>query len=204
MTRLILIRHAATDCFGSRLAGRNADVHLSAAGKIKGERLARALKQQRIGEIYSSPQPRARETAQFLADFFGDKVRIAAQLDEIDYGEWTGRTFEELRGIAQWREFNSARSCTRIPNGELMVEVQARVLALLERLCQRHPAMTVALVSHADVIRAALAHCLGMPLDLLLRLEISPASISIVAMEQYGPRVLCINNRGDVSDQESC
>jgi broad specificity phosphatase PhoE len=204
MTRLILIRHAATDCFGSQLAGRNGDVHLSAAGKIQGERLARALKQQRIGEIYSSPQPRARETAQFLAESFGDKVRIAAQLDEIDYGEWTGRTFEELRGIAQWREFNSARSCTRIPNGELMVEVQARVLALLERLCQHHSTMTVALVSHADVIRAALAHCLGMPLDLLLRLEISPASISMVAMEQYGPRVLCINNRGDVGDQESC
>src|SRR5918999_3249182 len=128
MTRLSLIRHAATDSFGSRLAGRNADVHLSAAGKIQGERLALALKQQRIGEIYSSPQPRARETAQFLAELFGDKIRIAAQLDEIDYGEWTGRTFEELRGIAQWREFNSARSCTRIPNGEPMVEVQARVL----------------------------------------------------------------------------
>jgi broad specificity phosphatase PhoE len=203
MTRLILVRHAATDSFGSRLAGRNADVHLSAAGKIQGERLGHALKQQGIGEIYSSPQPRACETAQFLAELFGGKVSIAAQLDEIDYGEWTGRTFEELRGIAQWRDFNSARSCTRIPSGELMLEVQARVLALMERLCRRHPTMTVGLVSHADVIRAALAHCLGMPLDLLLRLEISPASISIVDMEQHGPRVLCINNRGDVGDQES-
>ena len=96
---------------------------------------------------------------------------------------------------------NSIRCvAARIPNGELMIEVQARVLALMERLCQRHPAMTVALVSHGDVIRAAMAHCLGMPLDFLLRLDVSPASISIVAMEQSGPRVLCVNNTEPLSD----
>jgi broad specificity phosphatase PhoE len=200
MTRLILIRHA-TDCSQDRLAGRNVDVHLSADGKVQGERLAHGLRQQRIGRIYSSPQPRARETARFLAELFGETVRIAPENDEIDFGAWTGRTFEELREIAQWREFNLARSCTRIPNGDLMVEVQAGVI---ERLCGCHPTITLALVSHADVIRVALAHCLGMPLDLLLRLEVSPASISIVVMERYGPRVLCINNMGELGDQKSC
>jgi broad specificity phosphatase PhoE len=194
MTRLIFIRHAATDCVSSRLAGRDANVHLSAAGKIHGQRLAHSLKQQGIGKIYSSPQPRARETAKFLAELLGAGVDIAAELDEIDYGEWTGRTFEELRGIEHWRDFNSLRSCTRIPGGEMMIEVQARMLRLMESLCRRHPAVTVALVSHAEVIRGALAHCLGMPLDLVLRLEISPASISMVVMDQYGPRVLCVNN----------
>jgi len=194
MTRLVLIRHAAIDGFASHLAGRDGNVHLSAAGKVQGQRLAQSLKGQGIGKIYSSPQPRARETAEFLADLLGNSVKIAAQLDEIDYGEWSGRSFEELRGIARWRDYNSLRSCTRIPGGELMIEVQARVLGLMESLCQRHPAMTVALVSHADVIRGALAHYLGMPLDFLLRLEISPASISMVAMEHYGPRVLCVNN----------
>ena len=200
MTRLIFIRHAATDCLASRLAGRDANVHLSVAGKVQGQRLAHSLKQQRIGKIYSSPQPRARETAEFLGDLLGDSVKIAPQLDEIDYGEWNGRSFDDLRSIAQWRDFNSLRSCTRIPGGELMIEVQARVLGLMESLCRRHPAMTVALVTHADVIRGALAHCLGMPLDLLLRLEISPASISMVAMEQDGPRVLCINNTEAIGD----
>ena len=189
MTRLIFIRHAATDCVPSRLAGRDANVHLNAAGRIQGQRLARSLKQLGIGKIYSSPQPRARETAEFLAELSGETVTIAPQLDEIDYGEWTGQSFDDLRG-----------SCTRIPGGELMIEVQARVLALMEILSRRHPAMTVALVSHADVIRGALAHCLGMPLDLVLRLEVSPASISIVAMQEYGPRVLCINNTEEVSD----
>jgi probable phosphoglycerate mutase len=158
------------------------------------------LKQLGIAKIYSSPQPRARETAEFLAELLGYSVKIAPQLDEIDYGEWTGRTFDELRSIARWRDFNSLRSCTRIAGGELMIEVQARVLGLMESLCRRHPAMTVALVSHADVIRGGLAHCLGMPLDLVLRLEISPASISVVAMEQDGPRVLCINNTEEIDD----
>jgi broad specificity phosphatase PhoE len=200
MTRLIFIRHAATDGFASRLAGRDANVHLSAAGKIHGQRLAHSLKQQGIGRIYSSPQPRARETAEFLGELLGDKVDIAPELDEIDYGEWTGQTFEELRDIAQWRDFNSLRSCTRVPSGELMIEVQARVLGLMESMCRRHPAMTVALVSHADVIRGALAHCLGMPLDFVLRLEISPASISMVVIDQYGPRVLCVNNTEAIGD----
>jgi broad specificity phosphatase PhoE len=134
------------------------------------------------------------------ASLFSETVRIAPEIDEIDYGAWTGRTFEELPEIARWREFNLACSCTRIPYGDLMVEVQARVLALIERLCGHHPTSTVASVSHADVIRVALAHCLGMPLDLLLRLEVSPASISIVAMERYRPRVLCINNMGELGD----
>lgn len=135
-----------------------------------------------------------------MAGLSGETVTIAPQLEEIDYGEWSAQSFDDFRGIAPWRNFNSLRSCTRIPGGELMIEVQARVLALMEILSRRHPAMTVALVSHADVIRGALAHCLGMPLDLVLRLEVSPASISIVAMQEYGPRVLCINNTEEISD----
>ena len=200
MTRLIFIRHAATDCVATRIAGRDANVHLSAGGMLQGQRLARSLRQLGIAQVYSSPQPRARETAEFLRELLGDSIKIAPQLDEIDYGEWTGRSFNELRSIAQWRDFNSLRSCTRVTGGELMIEVQARVLGLMESLCRGHPAMTVALVSHADVIRGALAHCLGMPLDFVLRLEISPASISVVAMEQDGPRVLCINNTEEIGD----
>jgi probable phosphoglycerate mutase len=196
MTQLIFIRHAATDCFARRLAGRDASVHLSAAGKVQGQRLAHSLKQQGIGKIYSSPQPRARETAEFL----GDRIEIAPQLDEVDYGEWTGRNFEDLRAVDQWRNFNSLRSCTRIPGGELMIQVQARVLELIECLPGRHPEMTIALISHADVIRGALAYCLGMPLDFVLRLEVSPASTSTVAMEPGGPRVLCINNMEGIND----
>jgi broad specificity phosphatase PhoE len=121
-------------------------------------------------------------------------MRVAAELDELDYGDWTGRTVAELETSSPWRAFNSVRSCTRIPNGELMLEVQARVISLVERAFDRHRADIVAMVTHADVIRVALAYFLGVPIDLSLRLEISPASISIVALDQDGPSVRCVNN----------
>jgi broad specificity phosphatase PhoE len=120
-------------------------------------------------------------------------VRIAPELDEIDFGDWTDRSFEELDGLERWRRFNQFRSGTRSPNGESMIEVQARFLALAERLAEDHGEDRVALVSHGDVIRAALAHYLGIHLDLFQRLEISPASLSVVRLDSYGPKVLMIN-----------
>jgi len=203
MTRFLLIRHAATELLDRRIAGRMTGIHLSSVGRAQAERLARQLATRDIGTIYSSPQARARETAMALRDNIEARIRIADELDEIDYGDWTGRTFEELSGITEWRAFNAVRSCARIPNGEFMPDVQARAIGLMERLCKRHWGLTVTLVSHADVIRSALAHCLGMSLDFSLRLEISPASISTVAMDLYGPRVLCINyHQGAISDHE--
>jgi probable phosphoglycerate mutase len=72
--------------------------------------------------------------------------------------------------------------------------VQGRMLRLVERLCSAHPEGTVALVSHGDVIKATLAHYLGVSLDLFQRIEISPASLSIVRIGRYGPEVLLLNS----------
>lgn len=196
MTRLIFIRHAATDSFRSEIAGRNATVHLNGPGRAQGERLAHEMAGEKIARLYTSPQPRACETAQFLAPLCGDTVKISAALDEVDYGDWTGRTFDELSTVEQWRAFNRLRASTRIPNGELMLEVQARLVHFMARMMAEHTNETVALVSHADVIRAALSHCLGMSLDLSLRLEIAPASLTIIALDDHGPRVLCVNSTG--------
>jgi broad specificity phosphatase PhoE len=194
MTSFVWIRHAAIEQVEAKIAGRAPDGTLSAAGRIQAERLGRRLAEQNIRAIYSSPQLRARATAQELAKSLRVEISIAAELDELDYGDWTGRTLAELHTLPQWHAFNSVRSCTRIPNGELIIEVQARVLGLVERLRDRHRAESVGLVTHADVIRAALAYFLGIPVDLSLRLEVSPASVSIVALNEYGPSVRCLNN----------
>jgi broad specificity phosphatase PhoE len=194
MTSLLWIRHAATDHPEGKIAGRAPEVSLSPAGRVQAHRLAERLAEQNIQTIYSSPQLRARATAQQLAETFRAEMRVAAELDELDYGDWTGRTFAELETSSRWRAFNSVRSCTRIPNGELMLDVQARAISLVERALDRHRAESVALVTHADVIRAALAYFLGVPIDLSLRLEVSPASITIVALDQDGPSVRCVNN----------
>ena len=193
MSRFLLIRHAATELSGN-IAGRTAGGGLAQAGREQAARLMPRLAQENIAWLYSSPQQRARETAAALAEGMGKEVRLAPELDEIDYGDWTGHRIDELQNLPLWREYNMIRSCTRIPHGEFMLEAQARIVGLMERLRQQHWKESIALISHADVIRAALVYYLGLPLDMMLRLEISPASVSIVEIESYGPVIRCINN----------
>lgn len=198
MTRFLLIRHAAVEGMEEKISGRLDGGSLTPRGREQARRLARLLAGERIGAVYSSPRERARETARLMAEALGGEVLTAPELDEIDYGEWSGRTIEELEPIPRWRAFNSIRSVTRIPGGESMIEAQARVVSFLEGACARYPADSVALVSHAEIVRAALAYCLGAPIDLMLRLAIDPASVSIVAIGERGPIVECVNQRGGI------
>jgi probable phosphoglycerate mutase len=191
MTRLLLIRHAATHALGRRITGR-AEEALNAAGRQQAEQLARVAPE-RAPVIYTSPRGRARQTAEILGRVWGANVREAGDIDEIDYGDWTGRTLDELRLSAHWRAFNAARSCTPIPNGESIPAVQERTIGFFQSLRERHSYETVAAVTHAEVIRAALIYYLGIPVDLMLRLEISPASMSIVQLDEGGATLFCAN-----------
>lgn len=127
-------------------------------------------------------------------------VETADAITELDFGDWQGGTLADLDEKDRWKRFNAFRSGTRAPNGELFLETQLRIVRLLLELKERHPEGTVAIVSHADVIRAALLHFLGVPMDLFLRLEISPASVSTVAVADYGPWVLGINHTGNLTN----
>jgi probable phosphomutase (TIGR03848 family) len=193
MTTFALIRHASHGLVGRAIVGRARGVPLSPEGLRQAEALAERLAASSIQALYSSPLERARATAAPLAARLGLEVQIADELDEIDYGAWTNRSLAELHDLEEWRRFNVFRSGTRIPGGENMVEVQGRMLRLVERLCSAHPDGTIALISHGDVIKATLAYYLGAPLDLFQRIEISPASVSIVRTERYRPEVLLIN-----------
>lgn len=121
------------------------------------------------------------------------------ELGEIRLGEWEGLAIGELEQRDDWRRFNTFRSGVRPPGGELMAETQVRMIQQLECLRTRHVRETVAVVSHADPLRAALAWYLGIPLDLILRLEVATASISIVQLHDWGVRVLGINDTGEVA-----
>ena len=193
MTRFYFIRHAAIDGLGQRIAGRMPGIALNTSGRDQAARLARRLARESIHAIYTSPQPRTVETSEAMARALDLKVQLAEELDEIDFGDWTGKTYQELDLLPEWRDFNLLHSSTRIPNGELLLEAQSRVIGFLGILSERHPEKTIALVSHGDVIRAALAHQLGIPLDFIMRLQIEPASISAVELHTHGPRVLWIN-----------
>jgi probable phosphomutase (TIGR03848 family) len=193
MTTFALIRHASHDLVGHTIVGRAPGVRLSPDGLHEAEALADRLDGSSIAALYSSPLERARETAAPIAARLRLEVQIADELNEIDFGEWTNRTLADLHDLEGWRRFNTFRSGSRIPGGETMLEVQERMLRLLERLCRVHPQQTVALISHGDVIKATLAYYLGVPLDLFQRIEIGPASVSIVRTERYGPEVLLVN-----------
>jgi probable phosphoglycerate mutase len=193
---LALIRHAAHELVGHTIVGRTPGVHLSPHGVRQAGALAGRLAGSGIAALYSSPLERALETAAPIGARLGLEAVPAQELNEIDFGAWTGRTVAELDQLEAWRRFNLFRSSVRVPDGETMVEVQARLLGLVEDLAATHPGRTVALVSHGDVIKAALAHWLGVSLDLFQRIEIAPASLSLVRLCSYGPRVLLLNGSG--------
>jgi probable phosphoglycerate mutase len=193
MTTVLLIRHALTAHVGSTISGRLPHVGLSGEGRRQAEALADRLASRPIRAIYSSSLERAMATAEPLARRLGLSAQVRSRLDELHFGEWTGKSFAALGCDPLWGRFNTFRSLTRIPGGELMLEVQARAVAELVDLRARHPEEAVAVVSHGDVIRAALAHYLGIHLDLIQRLEISPASVSVVTLEGGGVRVLSVN-----------
>jgi len=193
MTTFLLIRHGDNDYLGRALAGWTPGVHLNARGREQAERLAERLSSSGAAAVYSSPLERARETAEPIARRLGVEVRISEALGEMRIGEWTGRTFEELRQDKRWRLFNAFRGGARIPGGETMLEVQHRMAAAIEEMRCAHPEGTVIAVSHADPIRAILCHYLGMPLDLIHRLEIGTASVSVIRLGDDWAQVTRVN-----------
>jgi broad specificity phosphatase PhoE len=195
-TVFLLIRHATNDFVGKALAGRAPGVHLNAEGVTEAERLAERLSSIRISAIYVSPLERALETAAPLAARLGICPRTCAGLHEIDCGDWTGRTFHELDGQAGWRLWVEERSRARPPNGETIAEAQSRVIEAMDALRAEHNGHTVALITHGDVIKAALAYFMRMSLDDLEQFDIAPASVSVVVAGDGWAKVKCLNDTG--------
>ncbi|WP_210463587.1 histidine phosphatase family protein [Rufibacter roseolus] len=198
MTKILLIRHATTDSVGKRLSGRTPGVFLNEEGVAQAQQLAQRLANFPVDALYSSPLERTLQTADFVAQAQQLQTIPMEDFLEINFGEWTNCTFEELSGDQQFQRFNSFRSVTRIPGGELMLEAQARVIAGLQKLCAQHPHGTVAVVSHSDLIKAAVAYYAGVHLDMFQRLEISPASVSIIEVYEETARILLINDTGEL------
>ena len=193
-TTFYFIRHGTCEPVGKRIAGRAPGVHLNEEGWRQVRSLAADFSTRyEISGIYSSPLERTMETAGALSEHTGLPVVPRDGLMEVDFGDWTGLTFEELGKLQRWKEYNLFRSGIQIPGGESIPQVQARVLAELQHLRTRHPGQGVAIVAHGDVIKAAVTHFAGAPLDFLLRFEISPASLSIVDVADWGVKIHLIN-----------
>lgn len=194
-TTFLFVRHAAHDLLGKVLTGRMPGVTLGAAGLAQAAALGRRLRAVDIAAVQSSPRERAQQTARPIAAALGLTCETVPALDEIDFGAWTGKAFDDLDPDPHWRTWNAERATARAPGGESMREAQARVSAHLERLRARRPGRRIVLVSHGDVIKAALLHALGCSLDAIARIEIAPASVSTVVLGDRGGTIIGLNER---------
>ncbi|HTQ34051.1 MAG TPA: histidine phosphatase family protein [Stellaceae bacterium] len=195
MTIFHLLRHGEHNVQGRICAGRMPGVILSERGRAEAEGAARRLGDAGIAAIYASPMERTRQTADIVGRHLSLPVTILDDLAELDFGEWTGLTFDEVRKDERWRDWAAHRSLSCIPGGETMRQVQRRVVEAIMEMRQQHPSDNVVVVSHGDVIRAALVFALGMPLDFYSRIEVATASLSTVRIDGNGVRVIAINER---------
>jgi broad specificity phosphatase PhoE len=192
-TTFILIRHGAHDLLGRKIAGRMPGVALNAAGQAQARVLSERLAHWRIAAIYAGPLQRVQETAIPLGCRLGVAVQTDPAFDEIDYGRWTGLAFDALREDRMWDRWNRQRWVASCPGGESFTEVHARVARGLEHLAHRHPEQAVVLVTHGDVIKAAVGLTLGLPLDCHDRFEIGPASLTVLLYGLWGAKLLKLN-----------
>jgi probable phosphomutase (TIGR03848 family) len=198
MATFYLMRHATHAVLTTRFVARSPGIHLNEQGQREADDLALRLARIPFEAIYSSPLERAIETAAPLAKHCGFAVEVVDGLNEVDIGEWTGLTFEDLRAKPEWQQWTNNRSNFRPPGGELLLDTQARMIAAIEDLRRKHEG-DVALFSHGDPIKVAMAHYLGTHLDLFRRISIEPASVNIVEVSDGAPRVIRVNDTGALS-----
>ena len=198
-TLVLLVRHGVTPTTGTKLPGRAPGLHLSDAGRQQAETAGQRIAGLGdVAAVYASPLERARETAAPIAKATGNRVRTLADLHECDFGDWTGKNLSVLRKKKEWSQVQRNPSGFRFPKGESFSEMQVRITDALAELRNRHPGKRVVAVSHADPIKAAVAHAMGTHLDLFQRVVISPCSVSAIALTDDGPLVLAVNAVDDL------
>jgi probable phosphoglycerate mutase len=195
MTVFHLLRHGEHGLLGRVLAGRMPGVGLTERGRAEIAAVAERLAGEPIAAIYSSPLQRTRESAEIVAARLQLPIEFRDDVIELDFGEWTGSTFDSIRADPRWEAWRTHRSIAAIPGGESMRQVQRRAVDALLDINGRHPHQTVVVVSHGDVIRSALLFALGMPLDSYNSIEISQGGVSAIRIDAGGIRVLGLNER---------
>ncbi|WP_456717143.1 histidine phosphatase family protein [Bradyrhizobium sp. USDA 4353] len=180
-----MIRHGHHPLLGRILCGRMPGVELDDQG-LREVEICAALIDPVPTLIQSSPQLRAQQTADIIATRYRLPVEIVPALDELDAGDWTGRSFAELDADPAWQQWNETRASRRPPNGESMAAVQQRIVSHIEHLCRERSGECIVLVSHAEPIRAAIMHCARIALDDFHSVEVAPASISTLVADSTG------------------
>ena len=194
-TTVLFIRHGENEWTKTnKLAGRTPEVHLNEQGQKQAKALGKRLAGVKLNAIYASPLERTMETAQAIAQHHKMEAQPQPGLLEVDYGKWTGKEIAKLAKKKSWHTIQFYPSGAGFPGGETMYQMQTRFVQQVNILVARHPGETIAIVGHADLIKSAVAHYLGVHFDLFQRIVVSTASITTVAFTPAGPRVVCVND----------
>jgi broad specificity phosphatase PhoE len=185
------------DWVGRGIAGRMPQVVLNGEGELQAQDLAARFATVPLGNLYSSPQPRARETVAPLAQARNLAVTIVPEFDEIDFGEWEGLSFAELeRDHAQgWREWVERRSAARVPGGETFPAVRDRAMAGVRRIVEAQGDGAALVVSHGDVIKAIVASQLRMSLDDMESFDIDCTSVTVLDVGHQWAKLRQLNGK---------
>lgn len=194
---ILLVRHAQADHRAGYLYGRTPGVRLSDTGREQAKRLAVRLEPVKLRAIYSSPMERCLETAEAVAAGRRLDIRIEEGLNEVEYGKWRGRSFKSLAKTKLWRTVQRVPSHATFPEGESVLQMQQRGVEAIEAIRARHRRGAVGVFSHADMIKAIVAHYLGMHIDLFQRLVIDLASVTTIGFVDELPRVLRVGDLGE-------
>ncbi len=198
MTLLLLIRHGENDYVKTgKMAGRLPGVHLNDRGQKQAQALGEALKDVPIKAIYSSPLERAMETATLIANARNLQIIQEPDIMDADIGKWQGKSWKVLRLTKVWKIVQNAPSRFRFPDGESFPEMQTRIANVLERIIKKHnkPQDIVAVVFHADPIKLAVTHLMGMPLDNFQRLSCDTGSLTALHAGEMGAHLIKLNHR---------
>lgn len=199
-TTLVLVRHAVTEQTGPMLTGRTPGVDLSDDGRKQAAALADRLADLPVAAVYASPIERTAQTAAAVAERHDLGVQHLPGALEADYGEWTGGKLVDLAKTDLWKTVQRAPSRARFPGGESMTEMQARIVGCLEAVVADHPGDMVVVVSHADPIKAAIAHYTGLHLDQFQRIVVSPASVTAFQLSAHGAAMVKCNDTGNLDE----
>ena len=220
-TLVVLVRHGTTATTGRELPGRAPGLDLADTGRTQAQAAAAriaAMAGRKNGTavdakdddkngkdakappepvLYASPLERAQQTAAPIAEALGCVIQTEDDLTDLDIGEWTGMELKVAQKRKEWTAIQRHPSGFRFPGGESFMDMQARMVASIDRMRAQHPGQLVVAVSHADPIRSLVAHALGSHLDMFQRIMISPGSLTAIAFGEEGPAVLMVNSTHD-------
>lgn len=194
-TRLFLLRHGEVEERYHRVFGGRIDMELSPRGHKQARALASYVCRSPIDVIYASPMRRAQQTLAPLAAHCAKPAVVKQEFREVDFGDWTGLTWEQVHsqfGVSAFEWLDKIEKAA-IANAESGATFRARVEPALRQIVREHAGQSVAILCHGGVIRMMLSILLDWPLPSMASFEIEYASLTRVERHAHKTEVTLLN-----------